>query len=105
MCHKIIGIKRTMYEHMLANHENDSYQCKICQKPFTLMWNAKKEMGIIPQVSSKTLKCYENQKCYSCEDQNSSPGWIKYKHLGWSNCQIQQLVYILSESYEGYYNF
>ena len=81
-CHKIIGIKRTMYEHMLANHENDSYQCKICQKPFTLMWNAKKEMGIIPQVSSKTLKCYENQKCYSCEDQNSSPGWIKYKHLG-----------------------
>ena len=57
-------------------HESDAYQCKFCEKSFALIWDVKKMMGV------KTLKCYENQKCYSCEDQNSSPGWIKYKHLG-----------------------
>ena len=58
--------KQRFHVHMETSHGNDSYQCKVCCQPFILTWDIKKETRV------KNIKCYEMQKCYSCENQNSS---------------------------------
>ena len=54
----------SIHKHLKTKHGNDSYQCKFCQETFTLDFNGDQRM--------KTIKCYENQKCYSCENHNST---------------------------------
>ena len=58
--------KQRFHVHMETSHGNDSYQCKVCCQPFILTWDIKKETRV------KNIKCYEMQKCYSCENQNNS---------------------------------
>ena len=58
--------KQRFHVHMETSHGNDSYQCKVCCQPFILTWDIKKEQRV------KNIKCYEMQKCYSCENQNNS---------------------------------
>ena len=65
-CSKTYLDKKHFHMHMESNHGNDSYQCKVCCQPFSLTWDIKKETRV------KNMKCYEIQKCYSCENQNSS---------------------------------
>ena len=66
-CIKTFPFKTGLYTHLQANHENDSYQCKICQKPFTLTFEKEVKLKTI------NVKCYELQKCYLCEEQNGTP--------------------------------
>ena len=65
-CNKTFPSKLGFYTHLKSNHENDCYQCKICQKPFKLTFEKEVKLKII------NVKCYENLKCYLCEKQNST---------------------------------
>ena len=65
-CHLTYSTKEKIYIHLQNTHENDSYQCKVCGKSFNLTWDKDKETKV------KTIKCYDNQKCYSCENDNST---------------------------------
>merc|ERR1712150_21038 len=62
--------------HLQANHENDSYQCKFCQQTFTLTFKYDK-----PGEKLTTVKCYDNQRCYSCEEQNGTKGTQSQKYI------------------------
>ena len=66
-CFQTFNAKGTLLTHLQTNHENDSYQCKFCQQSFSLTFKNDK-----PGDKLKTVKCYDNQKCYSCETQNST---------------------------------
>ena len=73
-CAKTCISKDTLYKHLQTNHENDDYQCKFCQKLFKLIFKKEK-----PGDKMKTIICYDNQKCYSCENENSTQSQ-KYIH-------------------------
>jgi len=73
-CAKTCISKDTLYKHLQTNHENDDYQCKFCQELFKLIFKKEK-----PGDKMKTIICYDNQKCYSCENENSTQSQ-KYIH-------------------------
>merc|ERR1712150_178672 len=72
ICPLTVGSKWCFISHMQKNHEHDSYQCKVCQQPFKLAFNQGIKggdgHGSSTKTRAKTILCYENQKCYSCEN-------------------------------------
>ena len=75
-CSKTFTTKFSWNLHMEKNHEDDSYQCKECQTNFTLgfgskskgRWSATGGQLNEKDTRAKSILCYENQKCYSCQD-------------------------------------
>ena len=72
-CLQTFNSKASFLTHLEMNHKHDIYQCKFCQQAFTLTFNYDKKGHKV-----KTVKCYDIQKCYSCEDQNTGPQSHKY---------------------------
>ena len=72
-CFQTFTTRTSFLTHLETNHENDNYQCKFCQQEFTLYFKYDKKGD-----KMKTVKCYDNQKCYSCENHNSDSQSQKY---------------------------
>ena len=68
ICFITFATKPAFLAHLQNTHENDTYQCKICQQSFKL--------DLEKETRARAVMCYETQKCFSCI--GDGPGSQRY---------------------------